>query len=134
MTVSGTWLPSSWHRRVIPTFLAITPLRMNRHNNTRHTGRGGMFALRLCGVLLLCLAVTELDGKVTVTFTGTVADDRASFKRQDGDRHVAAILLEQAGHPDFLSDHADAHDPTPSTEARGTIPECLSARLSCVAP
>ena len=29
-TVTGTWRPSSWNRRVIPTFFAITPVRMTK--------------------------------------------------------------------------------------------------------
>src|SRR5690606_25801626 len=79
----------------------------------RHLCLGEMLTLRLGDVLLFRLASTKLDGEIAVTLTGAVADDLAILERQDGDRHMAAILLRQAGHPDFFSDHATAHDQTP---------------------
>jgi hypothetical protein len=48
----------------------------------------------------------ELDGIVAITVAGAMRYDLTILQRQDGNRHVAAVLLEQAGHPDFLSDHA----------------------------
>src|SRR4051812_11754568 len=37
-TVTGTCRPSAWNRRVIPTFFAITPVRMTKLLKQRHTG------------------------------------------------------------------------------------------------
>src|SRR5690606_6472410 len=87
----------------------------------RHLRLGEMLALRFRDVLLLGLARAHLERDVTVAIRSAMRNDLAIFERQDGDRHMAAVLLEQAGHPDFLCDHARAHDQTPSTEAYRTI-------------
>ncbi|APE28317.1 hypothetical protein BMF35_a1488 [Aurantiacibacter gangjinensis] len=41
---------------------------------------------------------------------------------------MTSILLKQAGHPDFLRDHATAHDLNSLQRHKGTIPRCLPAR------
>ncbi|MNC86551.1 hypothetical protein D3C83_22230 [compost metagenome] len=84
----------------------------------RHLRLGEVLALRFGDVLLLGLAAADLERDVAVAIGGAVRDHLAIFQRQDGDRHVAAVLLEQAGHPDFLRDHAGAHDQAPYN--RGT--------------
>ena len=73
------------------------------------TSLGEMFTLRLGNVLLLGFARAELDGKVAITFSGAVRNHLAIFQRENGHRHVPSVLLEEAGHPDFLCDNAGAH-------------------------
>ena len=76
-------------------------------------GLAEMAALRLGQVLGLGRAGAELDGGIAVALRLAAADDLDIVERQDGDRHVPAVFLEQAGHPHFLRDHASAHDQTP---------------------
>ncbi len=83
---------------------------------------GEMFALRLGNVLLLCFARTELNRDVAVTISSTNRNHLTVFKCQDSDGHMATVLLEQAGHPDFLGDHACTHDLSPYRGVRRTIP------------
>ena len=80
-------------------------------------GLAEMAALRLGDVLRLGGAGAELDARHSRRGPSPAATTWTFVERQDGDRHVAAVLLEQAGHPHFLRDHAGAHDQTPSTEA-----------------
>ena len=84
-----------------------------------HLGLAEMAALRLVEVLGLGRARAELDGGIAVTLLLAAGDNLQIFERQNGDGHVAAVVLEQAGHPHFLRDHAGAHDLAPHTEARG---------------
>src|SRR3546814_18936669 len=70
-----------------------------------------MAALRLGDVLGLGAAGADLDGGVAVPILFADGNDLHAFERQNGDRHMAAVVLEQAGHPHFLRDHASAHDP-----------------------
>jgi hypothetical protein len=84
-----------------------------------HFSLAEMAALRLGDILGLGGACAELDGRIAVAIGFAARHDLNIVERQDGDRHVAAVLLEQAGHPHFLRDHAGAHDHTPSTEAHG---------------
>ena len=67
--------------------------------------------LRLGDILRLRRAGTQLDGHIAVAFLIAHGDDLTAFEAQDGDGHVAAIILKQAGHPHFLRDHASPHDP-----------------------
>ena len=78
-------------------------------------GKG--FALRLVDILLLGFARTDLDREVTIAIGSTVSGNLAIFQRKNGNRHVPTVLLEEAGHPDFLCDNASAHRKTPNTEA-----------------
>src|SRR3546814_1440783 len=82
-------------------------------------------ALRLRHILRLGRAGTELDGHIAVAVLIAHGDDLTAFEAQDGDGHVAAIVLKQAGHPHFLRDHASPHDLHSSTEAGRTIPQGL---------
>ena len=59
----------------------------------------------------------ELNGIVAVIVGRALGNDLQIVERQDGDGHMAAVVLEQAGHSHFLRDHAGAHDQTPHTEA-----------------
>ena len=68
-------------------------------------------ALRLGDILCLGDACTKLNGRIAVTFCFAARDDLKPFQLQDGDRHVAAVVLEQAGHAHLLRDHAGTHDP-----------------------
>src|SRR6185369_16073701 len=79
-----------------------------------------MAALRLGDILGFRDARTQLNGYIAVAVQFATRDDLIAFKRQDGDGHMAAVVLKQAGHPDFFSDHAGAHDQSP-TEARRTM-------------
>ena len=88
----------------------------------RHFSLGEMLTLRLGNVLLLGNARTELERDVTVTLGGADRDHLAIFQRQDGNRHVPSVLLEQAGHPHLLGDHAGTHDPYSIQRPCGTIP------------
>ena len=83
----------------------------------RNASLGEGFALRFVDVLLLGLARTHLDREVTIAIFGAVSSDLTIFQSQNGDRHVPTVLLEEAGHPDFLCDNACAHRKTPNTEA-----------------
>src|SRR5690606_38594405 len=87
----------------------------------RHLRLGEMLALRLGDVLLLGFARADLDSDVSVTIGSAMRNHLTILQRQNGDRHVAAVLLEQARHPGFLGGHACAHGPTPSTEACRSI-------------
>jgi enterochelin esterase-like enzyme len=90
-----------------------------------------MAALRLGDVLALRRTGAELDGSVAVTTFFADGDDLQAFERQNGDRHVAAVVLEQAGHPQLLRDHASAHDQMLLYRGTlGTIPSgaCLSPK------
>ena len=87
-----------------------------------HLGLAEMAALRLGKVLRLGRAGAELDGVIAVAALLAAGDDLQIVERQDGDGHVAAVVLEQAGHPHFLRDHAGAHDQTPHTEAPDMTP------------
>ena len=86
-----------------------------------HLGLAEMAALRLGDVLHLGGAGAQLERGIAVASRFLAGHDLNVFERQDGDRHVAAVLLEQAGHPHFLRDHASAHDHAPYTEAPQTI-------------
>ncbi len=83
----------------------------------RNLRLGEGFTLRLVHVLLLGFARTDLDREVTIAIFGAVSSDLAVFQRENGNRHVPTVLLEEAGHPDFLCDNASAHRKTPKTEA-----------------
>ena len=74
-------------------------------------GLAEVAALRLGDVLRLLGARAELERDIAVAVRLAARDDLHALERQDGDRHVAAVLLEQAGHPHLLRDHAGAHDP-----------------------
>ena len=91
-------------------------------------GLAEMPALRLGDVLRLRCAGAELNGGVAVLILFATGNDLQPFEAQDGDRHVAAVVLKQAGHPQLLRDHASAHDLGSLTEARREIPQCVSAR------
>ena len=67
-------------------------------------------ALRLCDILRLGLAGAKLDGGVAVTVHLAAADDLHVIQLQDGDGHMPAVRLEEAGHSNLLCDHAGAHD------------------------
>ncbi len=88
-------------------------------------GLGESFALRLVDVLLLGPACADLNREIAVAIGCAVGSNLALFQRQNGDRHVPTVLLEEAGHPDFLRDHASAHDPNSLQRHKGTIPRCV---------
>jgi hypothetical protein len=68
-----------------------------------HFGLAEMAALRLGKVFRLGGAGAELDRDITVTIGLTASNHLNIFERQDGDGHVAAVFLEQAGHPIFFA-------------------------------
>jgi hypothetical protein len=76
-----------------------------------------MAALRLGDVLRLGGAGAELERDIAVAVALLAGDDLDVVERQHGDRHVAAVVLEQAGHPHLLRDHAGAHDQSFLSEA-----------------
>jgi hypothetical protein len=69
-----------------------------------------MPALRLGDILRLRNAGTKLHSCITISIYFATGNDLIAFERQDGDGHMAAIILEQAGHSHFLRDHASTHD------------------------
>ena len=79
-------------------------------------GLAEVAALRLGNVLHLRLAGAELNGNVAVNAFGLLRDNLELLELQDGDGHMAPIVLEQPGHPHLLRDHASAHDPIPSKQ------------------
>jgi len=86
-------------------------------------GLGEMFTLRLGNVLLLGFARAELNREIAIAVSGAVRYHLAIFQRENGHRHMPSILLEEAGHPDFLCDHAGAHRHYSSTEAPADHPQ-----------
>jgi hypothetical protein len=74
-------------------------------------GLAEVAALRLGDILCLGRASAELNRDIAVTVLFAARHDLDILKHQNGNRHVPAIILEQAGHPHLLSDHASAHDP-----------------------
>ena len=89
----------------------------------RHLRLGEMFALRLGYILLFRRARAELESDITVALCGADRDDLTLFQRQDGNGHMPAVLLKQAGHSHFPGDHAGAHDPYSIQRPDGTIPK-----------
>ena len=81
-------------------------------------------ALRLGDVLGLGLAGAELHGGIAVAVRLAAADDLQLLELEDGDGHVPAVRLKQAGHADFPCDHASAHDQTPKQRHTGN-PGCM---------
>src|SRR3546814_10356888 len=47
---------------------------------------------------------------IAILFGITAGNDLALLKTQNGNRHVAAIVLKQASHSHFFRDHASTHD------------------------
>ena len=78
---------------------------------------GESFALRLVDVLLLGFTRAELDSEIAIPVARAVSGNLAVLKSENGHGNVTSILLEQAGHPDFLCDHASAHRQNSFTEA-----------------
>jgi hypothetical protein len=70
---------------------------------------GEVTALRLGDILGLGNASAQLKGDITVALDFLTCDDLRTLKAEDRDGDVTSVVLEQAGHPDFLSDHASAH-------------------------
>ncbi len=70
---------------------------------------GEVAALRLGDILDLRDARTELNRDITVAINFLASHDLIALKGQNRNRNVPSVLLEQTGHPDFLSDHACAH-------------------------
>src|SRR5204863_91557 len=68
------------------------------HRLGLHFGLAEMAALRLGDILALRRAGAELDGRIAVTILFADGDDLHALESQNGDRHVAAVVLEQAGH------------------------------------
>ena len=95
---------------------------------------GEGFALRLVDVLLLGFTRAELDSEIAITVARAVSGNLAVLKSENGHGNVTSILLEQAGHPDFLCDHAGAHRQNSFTEAHRRNPKCVSARFSMHRP
>src|SRR5690242_1789446 len=94
-------------------------------------GLAEVTALRLGDILGLGAARADLDGDIAVLIHFATGDDLNAFERQNGDRHVAAVVLEQAGHPHFLRDHASAHDPLLLNRGTpGPIPRVLARPIS----
>ena len=100
----------------------------------RHLRLGEMLTLRLGNVLLLGFARTDLKREVAVAIGGTVRNDLTVFQREDGHGNVTSILLEQAGHPDFLCDNASAHRKTPNTEAPTAHPKVRASPFFDASP
>ncbi len=73
-------------------------------------GGGEVAALGLGRVLGLLGAGAKLDGDIAVALARPLRHDLAVLEAQHRYRDVATIVLEQAGHPHFLRDHATAHD------------------------
>jgi len=95
-------------------------------------GLAEMAALRLGDILALRRTGAGLAGSLTVTILFANGNDLTAFEGQNGDRHVAAVVLEQAGHPQLLRDHASAHDQLLlCIGTRGTIPPgaCFSPKI-----
>ncbi len=116
--VLGTDGRTDRHQAFLVLNAELGDLHLQRHFRLRES-----FALRLVHVLLLGLARTDLKREVAVAIGGAVRNDLAVFQSENGHGHVPAILLEQAGHPDFLCDNAGAHRKTPKTEAPPAHPE-----------
>ena len=90
-------------------------------------GLAEVAALRLGDILRLGHARAELQRGIAILVLIADGDDLNAFERQNGDRHVAAVVLEQAGHPHFLRDHASAHDPLLLNRGTpGPIPRVLA--------
>ena len=91
-----------------------------------HLGLAEVAALRLGNVLGLGAPGAKLDGGVAVGVHLATGDDLKRLELEDGDRHMPTVVLEQAGHPHFLRDHAGTHDLVlPYRGTRGTIPKVL---------
>src|SRR3546814_3380740 len=84
-------------------------------------GLAEMAALRLGDVLGLGAAGADLDGGVAVPILFADGNDLHAFERQNGDRHMAAVVLEQAGHPHFLRDHASARSEEHTSELQSLM-------------
>ncbi|GLV29123.1 hypothetical protein TomTYG75_16440 [Sphingobium sp. TomTYG75] len=74
-----------------------------------HFRLGEVTALRLGDILDLRDARTKLNRDITVTINFLASHDLIALKGQNRNRYMPSVLLEQTGHPDFLSDHACAH-------------------------
>ena len=72
-------------------------------------GLGELAALRLGHILDLGDARAELNSDIAIPIGFLARHDLVAFKGQNRNRYVPSVLLEQTGHPDFLSDHACAH-------------------------
>ena len=89
-------------------------------------GLAEVAALRLGDILGLGATSAKLDGSVAVLVCFATRDDLQPIQLKNGNRHVPTIVLEQAGHPHLLRDHASAHDLRSLTEAPpGPSRRCL---------
>jgi hypothetical protein len=66
-------------------------------------------ALRLGDILNLRDTRAELNRDIAVPINFLASHDLIALKGQNRNWNMASVLLEQTGHPDFLSDHACAH-------------------------
>ena len=112
--MSTSWPATKWSAEI------SAPTSSSASSSTRNSTSfafGSTSALpkwprsRLGEVLRFRGAGAELDRDIAVAIRLAARDDLHAFEAQDGDRHMAAVVLEQAGHPHFLGDHASAHDP-----------------------
>src|SRR3546814_20519504 len=71
---------------------------------------GEVVALRLGDIFWFRGAGTELESYIAILFVFTAGDDLALRKTQTGNRHVAAIVLQQACHSPFSRAHAITPD------------------------
>src|SRR5688572_3881011 len=77
-------------------------------------GLGEVAAVGLAHVLDLGLAVAELDGGVLVLLFRADSDNLQLIHLQNGDGHVLALVIEDAGHADLLGEETATHGPVPS--------------------
>src|SRR4051794_17628596 len=82
-------------------------------------GLAEMAALGLTQILRLGRAGAELHAIIAVAALLAAGDHLQILERQYGDGHMAAVILEQAGHSHLLRDHAGAHDQSFLSEAHG---------------
>ncbi len=66
----------------------------------------GVAQLRLRRALVLLRSEAELDGLIAVRFFRADIHDRAWPSLNDGHRDLNPLVIEDAGHPDLLSDQS----------------------------
>ena len=76
---------------------------------------GEVTARGLGSVLRLLGAGAELQGDIAVPLDGPMIDHLTAFELKDGDGHVIAGFIEEAGHAEFLGEDACTHRSAPQS-------------------
>src|SRR5262249_34153688 len=88
---------------------------------------GEMAALRLCHILGLCGANTELHRRITVLLPGAHGDDLTIVDPKHRHRHMIPLCCKDAGHAELSRQEAGAHPLAPQSLLSTSTPAARSS-------